>query len=195
MIEDIFAPKIIQENLDELYKELEKARERRNSAPSNRLKAHVYMASVTIPARSKENPSPRPKPEIVIVNVTDGHNKPAFIKNMARRGKFPLAYDFPSDEDLEAFKAAYKDKDILSPKEVSKFKEGDPYFEIRAYLDARILELTSGHAHAKKELDSQAKIRELEERLAQAEAKNEAKQGKKASQSKKEEEYKQGETD
>ena len=178
---EVSVPELINEHKDELLEELAALKEKRSLIPRLRDVACVYMAGVTTVPRSKDNPNPSPVVGITVFNISNGHNKKASIINMARRGKFPIGYDFPTDERLNHIRTSLKKtpSHMITRSEARQLQEEDPYYEMREYVELKKGELLDGWKSQDTIEDQQAQIRELEKRLLSAEKHQADKEAKK----------------
>lgn len=139
MSQEYFPIELIHENREDLRKQIEVLREDRKNKPERFKKPCVYVAMLVRAPASRANPNPQYKPVVKTINLHGGRNKTSSITNMLRRGQFPVAYDFPTDERMKALLESAK-KTKTTKGDIARYIASgeDPWAEVRKFLDRTI---------------------------------------------------------
>lgn len=133
----------LHENRKDALVKLEELKAKRAGIPAARKKPCVFLAftSVAAPRKDKAGKPEFPEPEVTVkaFNLSGGHKKKSSIQNMMRQGKFPVGYEFPTDEQNAAVKAQAKQMEgTLNRSLVAQLMDTDPYYEVRKYIDRQV---------------------------------------------------------
>lgn len=177
----------LHEHRHEVLEKLEALKAKRATIPASRKKPCIFLAFTELPAPYKDEngqavwtePTVTVKPFPVGNKryIPNGNAKPSSIKNMMKLGKFPIGFEFPTDDQYyaakeQARKMGKKSQSTTLPRNLAaQLRDGDPYADVREYVQKHVSIILTDWSEQEAQIELsglRAKVEALEEERTEA---------------------------